>query len=166
MSTVNEDSLQSELTYHGCLLCVRESVRGVLLVGMCIGYTGRSWLFTAVSLGILESLCNSCWGWTRTTWKRHLIRVCVKMPIHGLPWWHILPTWAYLWSYWTSTQHFARLVHLNLCVCLSGVDMCWWWWDIHWPLVAVSPSNLARILPWMYATYLDISTCVKFLNGL
>ena len=35
-----------------------------------------------------------------------------------------------------------------------------------WPLVAVSPSNLARILPWMYATYLDVSTCVKFLNGL
>ena len=37
---------------------------------------------------------------------------------------------------------------------------------IHWPLVAVSPSNLARILPWMYATYLDVSTYVKFLNGL
>ena len=25
---------------------------------------------------------------------------------------------------------------------------------------------LARILPWMYITYLDVSTCVKFLNGL
>ena len=149
------------------LSTVSESVRGALLVGMCIGYTGRSWLFTAVSLGILESLCNSCWGvglvllendiWYVFVWK------CLFME---LPWWHIVPTSAYLWSDWTSTQHFARLAHLNLCVCLSGVDVCWWWWDIHWPLVAVSPSNLAKILPWMYATYLDVSTCVKFLNGL
>ena len=93
MSTVNGDSLQSELTYHGChlwpqpvfqnyRLCPRV-LRGALLVGMCIGYTGRSWLFTAVSLGILQSLCISSWGWNRITRKGHLIRVCVKMPIDG-----------------------------------------------------------------------------------
>ena len=81
VSTVNEESLQSELTYTAAsfgpvqffkrLSTVSESVRGALLVGMCLSYTGRSWLFTAVSLGILES------------------------------------------------------IHLNLCVCLSGVDVCW-----------------------------------------
>ena len=37
--------------------------------------------------------------------------------------------------------------HLNLYVCLSGVDVCWWRWVIHCPLAAVSPSTLARILP-------------------
>ena len=100
------------------LSTVSESVRSALLVGMCIGYTGRSWLFTAVSLGILESLCNSCWGWTRTIWKRHLIRVCVKCLFMELPWWHILPTWAYLWSDWTSTQHFGWFIWICACVCL------------------------------------------------
>ena len=32
--------------------------------------------------------------------------------------------------------------------------------------MAVSVSDSARILPRMYANYLDVSTCVLFLNGL
>ena len=44
------------------------------------------------------------------------------------------------------TEHTLVPIHLNLYVCLSGVDVCWWRWVIHCPLAAVSPSNLARIL--------------------
>lgn len=106
------------------LSTVSESVRGALL---------------AVSLGILESLCNSCWGWTRNTWKRHLIRVCVKMPIHGTT---LMAHSAYLSISlkWLNLYATLWLVHLNLCVCLSGVDVCWWWWDI--PLASCGCQSL------------------------
>ena len=91
--------------------------------------------------------------WTHITQKGHLIPVnlCEDLKhrnylnnsLYLLG--HFLKETEPLRNTWVST-------HLNLYVLLFGVDVCWRRWDIHWPLVTLSPSDLARILPWMCAT--------------